>query len=278
MDFIDPKSLEKYFDQAVEMVMEYLPQLVLAIVTLFIGLWLINRLLAAVDRSVGKRFDPTLSKFVKSIASVGLKILLLVSVAGMVGIETTSFIAVLGAAGLAVGLALQGNLSNFASGVLILIFKPFRVGDWITTGSYTAAVKEIQIFTTILATGDNRKIVIPNSQLTTQPLINISSESTRRVDLNFGIGYDDDIDKARDVIKKIIEDDERIHKDPEPLIVVSELADSSVNFTVRVWCDAGDYWGIFYALTETVKKRFDAEGISIPYPQSDVHLFKENAA
>ncbi len=268
-------NVDQYVQKAIELTIEYAPQLILAILTLVIGMWIINRVLKLADNSLQKKFDPTLTKFVHSLASVMLRALLLISVASMIGIETTSFIAVLGAAGLAVGLALQGNLSNFASGVLILVFKPFKVGDVIDGAGYVGTVREIQIFTTVVMTPDNRKVIIPNSNLANNPLINISAESTRRVDMVFGIGYGDDIDKAKGVIQSLIEADSRILKDPAPAIVVSELADSSVNLTVRTWTATSDYWGVFFDMQENVKKKFDQEGVSIPFPQRDVHLYQE---
>lgn len=190
----------------------------------------------------------------------------------MLGVEMTSFVAILAAAGLAVGMALSGTLQNFAGGVMLIIFKPFKVGDVIDAQGYIGSVKEIQIFNTILKTPDNKTIIIPNGGLATSSMTNFSTEATRRVDFTFGIGYDDDIDKSRAVIEGLIKADSRIFTDPAPVIVVSELADSSVNFTVRVWANSGDYWGIFFDLTEQVKKAFDKEGISIPYPQTDVHV------
>jgi len=269
------EDIQPYIDQAIELTLAYAPKLLLALLTLIIGLWIINRLLKFTDKTLSKKFDPTLTKFVHSLASVGLKAILLISVASMVGIATTSFIAVLGAAGLAVGLALQGNLSNFASGVLILIFKPFQAGDVIDGGGYIGTVREIQIFTTILVTADNRKVIIPNSVLANNPLINISAETTRRVDMVFGIGYDDDIDKAKAAIQALIEADQRILKDPAPQVIVSELADSSVNIAARPWVNAADYWGVYFDMHENVKKTFDQQGISIPFPQQDVHMYEQ---
>lgn len=190
----------------------------------------------------------------------------------MVGIETTSFIAVLGPAGLAIGFALQGSLANFAGGVLILLFKPFKAGDLIEAQGYIGTVREVQIFNTILTTADNRIVVIPNGALSSNSMVNINQESTRRVDLTFGIGYDDDIDLAKTTINNVIAKDERVLKDIDPLLVLSELADSSVNFTVRVWVNTPDYWGVYFAMHEQVKKEFDANGISIPFPQQDVHM------
>lgn len=272
---MNPEDIQKYIDTGVEMVMAYAPQLLLAILTLIIGMWIINRVLNAADKALSKKFDPTLTRFVQNLVGIGLKLILLISVAGMVGIETTSFIAVLGAAGLAIGLALQGNLANFASGVLILVFKPFKVGDFIEGGGKMGTVREIQIFTTVLMTPDNKKIIVPNSSITGDAITNFSAETTRRVDFVFGIGYDDDIDKARQTLKALISEDKRIHKDPAEVIVISELGDSSVNFTVRVWVNAADYWGVYFDMHENVKKRFDSEGISIPFPQRDVHIYQE---
>ncbi|MEQ8690227.1 MAG: mechanosensitive ion channel [Pseudomonadales bacterium] len=266
-------SMQGYVDKAVEMAMEYGPQLVLAIVVLLVGLWIVNKVIDGVRAGLDKsNTDPTLAKFLGSLASVILKALLFISVAGMIGIETTSFIAVLGAAGLAIGLALQGSLANFAGGVLILLFRPYKVGDFIDAQGVMGTVAEIQIFTTIIRTGDNKRIIVPNGSISNGIITNFSAEAKRRVDFTFGIGYDDDIKKAKDTLKRIMSEDSRIHADPEPMVVVAELADSSVNFTVRVWVDAGDYWGVFFDTTEKVKLVFDEEGISIPYPQQDVHM------
>ena len=192
----------------------------------------------------------------------------------MLGIQMTSFIAILGAAGLAVGLALQGSLANFAGGVLILLFKPFKVGDFIDAVGFSGTVKEIQVFSTKMTTPDNKTIIIPNGNLANSSMTNYSTQTQRRVDFVFGIGYNDDIKKAKSVINELIYKDERILKDPEPLVVVSELGDSSVNLTVRVWSKSADYWGIFFDMQESVKLKFDEQGISIPYPQQDVHLYK----
>ena len=263
---------QKYLDQAIELGMTYGPKLVLAIITLIVGLWLIGRVVNAANKHFTSRADQTLGQFISSVVSVLLKAVLLIAVASMVGIETTSFIAVLGAAGLAVGLALQGSLANFAGGVLILLFKPFKVGDLIQAQGYIATVKEIQIFNTILKTADNRIVILPNGALSNGDLVNINQEPTRRVDFVFGIGYGDDIDKAKSILTTIAEQDSRVLKDPEPTIVVSELADSAVNFTVRLWVNTPDYWGVYFDTHEAVKKSFDNQGISIPFPQQDVHM------
>jgi small conductance mechanosensitive channel len=260
-------------NQAMSLVMTYAPKVVLAIVTLVVGMWLINRFVNVLDNKLGKK-DPTLYKFLCGLIGAILKILLLISVASMVGIATTSFIAIIGAAGLAVGLALQGSLANFAGGVLILIFKPFKVGDVIDAQGYLGSVREISILYTIVDTFDNRRIVIPNGQLANASLTNLSAYETRRCDMSFGIGYGDDIDKAKAVCKRLIEEDERALKDPEPLIVVGALGESSVDLTVRAWTKSADLWPFYWDMHEKVKKAFDAEGISIPFPQRDVHMIK----
>ena len=262
-------------NQAMALVMTYAPKVVLAIVTLIVGMWLINRFVGVLDNKLGKK-DPTLNKFLCGLIGAILKILLLISVASMVGIATTSFIAIIGAAGLAVGLALQGSLANFAGGVLILIFKPFKVGDVIDAQGYLGSVREISILYTIVDTFDNRRIVIPNGQLANASLTNLSAYETRRCDMSFGIGYGDDIDKAKAVCKRLIEEDERALKDPEPLIVVGALGESSVDLTVRAWTKSADLWPFYWDMHEKVKKAFDAEGISIPFPQRDVHMIKSD--
>ncbi|MGB1478022.1 MAG: mechanosensitive ion channel family protein [Marinobacter salsuginis] len=262
-------------NQATALVMTYAPKVVLAIVTLIVGMWLINRFVGVLDNKLGKK-DPTLNKFLCGLIGAILKILLLISVASMVGIATTSFIAIIGAAGLAVGLALQGSLANFAGGVLILIFKPFKVGDAIDAQGYLGSVREISILYTIVDTFDNRRIVIPNGQLANASLTNLSAYETRRCDMSFGIGYGDDIDKAKAVCKRLIEEDDRALKDPAPLIVVGALGESSVDLTVRAWTKSADLWPFYWDMHEKVKKAFDAEGISIPFPQRDVHMIKSD--
>ena len=248
-----------------------------AIVALIIGLWIIKLLTKGLSALMKAReLDQSLQPFLRSLLNITLKALLVVSVLSMLGIEMTSFIAILGAAGLAVGMALSGTLQNFAGGVMILVFKPFQVGDVITTQGHTGSVFEIQIFNTILKTPDNKHIIIPNGGLSTGSLVNFSKEKTRRVDWTFGIGYGDDIDKSRAVLLKIIEEDSRINNDPEPFVAVSELADSSVNFTVRVWVDATNYGGVLFDMNEKVYKAFNKEGINIPFPQMDVHISKDS--
>ncbi|MBV6644729.1 MAG: mechanosensitive ion channel [Cyclobacteriaceae bacterium] len=266
-------DLQKYSDQLGTMILEYAPKLALALATLIIGLWIISMILKGMGRVLEKRnVDPSLAPFLRSLFGILLRLMLLVSVIGMVGVEMTSFVAILGAAGLAVGLAMQGTLQNFAGGVMILLFKPFKVGDVIDAAGYLGSVREIQIFNTILNTPDNKRIIIPNGSLAGSSMTNFSSESTRRVDWTFGIGYGDDYDKAKSVLEKYIGEDERIMKDPAPFIALSALADSSVNIVVRVWVNPSDYWGVFFDMNERVYKGFAQEGLNIPFPQMDVHL------
>lgn len=274
-DMVSTDRLSDYADTIMKMVIEYAPDLISAILLLIVGLWVINRFAAFLGRAFERsNTEPTLAKFLKSMVSIGLKVLLLISVAGMVGIETTSFIAVLGAAGLAVGLALQGSLANFAGGVLILLFRPYKVGDYVEAQGVGGTVKEIGIFTTVISTPDNKHIIVPNGAVSNGIITNYSTEPTRRVDFVFGIGYDDDIGKARETVSKVIEADTRVFADPPPQIVVGKLGDSSVDLIVRVWVNSADYWGVNFDTIEQVKLAFDAADITIPYPQRDVHLHR----
>ncbi|MDX8385809.1 MAG: mechanosensitive ion channel [Gallionella sp.] len=268
-------NFEAIVNQGTEIVLTYGPKLVAAIAVLIIGSWVVK----AIIRGVGKAMDkggvePSLKPFLTGIVGMLLKVMLVISVLGMLGIEMTSFIAVLGAAGFAVGMALSGTLQNFSGGVMILLFKPFKVGNFIDAQGYQGTVSEIQIFNTILKTSDNKTIIIPNGGLSTSSMTNYSIEGRRRVDWTIGVGYGEDLDKVRQTIKSLCDTDTRILKDPEVFIAVSELADSSVNFTVKAWVEASDYWSVFYEMNENVYKTFDKEGISIPYPQMDVHVQK----
>lgn len=247
--------------------LEYSGKLTLALLTLFIGWWLISRLTQRIGRLLGARsIDRSLTSFVGSLANVALKVMLLISVASMVGIETTSFIAALGAAGLAVGLALQGSLANFAGGVLILLFRPFRVGDWIEAQGVSGSVDNIQIFHTVLKTGDNKTVIVPNGSLSNGTIINYSREERRRVEVLVGIDYSSNIQRAREVLLDIARDP-RVHADPAPVVWVAGLADSSVNLSLRVWVNTADFWPVTFEFTEQVKLRFDEAGIVIPFPQ-----------
>lgn len=268
--------IQEYSSVLWEMAIAYLPKLALALITLIIGLLLVNAITRTLKNTLKNNQEhASLSTFLTSMLNIVLKVILLISVASMVGIETTSFVAILGAAGLAIGLALQGSLANFAGGVLIMLFRPYKVGDFIDAQGHAGTVNDIQIFNTVLKTPDNKTIIIPNGALSNGSIVNVSTESTRRVDWTFGIGYGDDIDKAKSLLQDLIQSDDRIHNDPEPFIAVSELADSSVNFVVRVWCDSGNYWPIFFDMQEKVKKTFDEKGVSIPFPQRDVHIFNQ---
>lgn len=258
---------------AMEYAKIYLPKLAVAIVIFIIGWILIKVLLNGMKKLFQKKeYDVTLENFLLSFTGILLKVILVITVVSTLGVEMTTFVAVLGAAGLAIGLALSGTLQNFAGGVMLLIFRHYKVGDWVEMQGYSGTVKEIQIFNTVLKTPDNKTIIIPNSPISTDSLVNYSTEAKRRVDFTIGIGYGDDIDAAKKILVDVISADERVDKDPEPFIALSELADSSVNLALRVWVDSGDYWGVYWDNLELIKKALDENNISIPYPQRDVHL------
>ena len=277
------EQVNEYSNQVQSLITEYTPtilsgawSLLGAIVVLIVGLWLIKKITKSIRKTMEKRgVDPSLVPFLTSLLNFGLKALLVITVVGMIGIQMTSFVAVLGAAGLAVGLALQGSLSNFAGGVMILIFKPFKVGDFIEGGGHSGSVRAIQVFQTILKTPDNVTIVIPNGQLSNSSIKNYSTEPQRRVDTVFGIAYGDNVDEAYKVLQKIINEDERILKEPAPFMAVSELADSSVNIVTRSWVNSSDFWGVKFDTIKKVYEEFDKAGLSIPFPQMDVHVHKE---
>ncbi len=255
------------------LLMEYAPKILGALLTLILGFWLAGILANKMRKMMERRnVDATLIPFLSSFISIGLKILILLSAAGMFGFEVTSFIAIFGALAFAVGMALQGNLSHFAAGVLILFLKPFRVGDVIVSNGYTGKVNEIQIFNTKLTTLDNRVIILPNGMITSTALENLTNNETRKVPLIFGIGYNDDIDKARAIIQSVAEKCPQVLHELGVDIFVKELADSSVNFAVRPWCKTEDFWTVHFFMHEHVKKSFDENGIGIPFPQMDVHL------
>lgn len=248
-------------------------KVIAAIAIFIIGRWIAMGVRKGVHRVMEKTAtDPIIVGFVGSISYIALLAFVIIAAIGQLGIQTTSFIAILGAAGLAIGLALQGSLANFAAGFLMIMFRPFRVGDFIEGAGVAGVVESIQIFTTTMKTGDNKTIIIPNAKLSGDNIINYSAKPTRRVDMTVGVAYDADLSNVRDVLKDIISKESRIHADPEPLIAVAELADSSVNFVVRVWTDTGDYWAVMFAMNETIKNRFGAEGIGIPFPQRDLHI------
>jgi small conductance mechanosensitive channel len=245
------------------------------LLVLIIGMWLAKLIKKGLIKGMAKKeLDPTLIKFLASLIHVGVQAFVIVAALGKLDVQTASFIAVLGAAGLAVGLALQGSLANFASGVLMIIFKPVALGDFVEAGGVTGAVEEIGIFTTIINAPDNKKNIVPNSKVMGDNIINFNANGTRRVDLVAGISYSDDIDKAKNVLEGLLAADERVLKDPVATVAVVEMADSSVNFVVRPWCTGADYWGVYFDTTEAIKKKFDEAGISIPFPQRDVHLYE----
>ncbi|MBW3545224.1 MAG: mechanosensitive ion channel [Bacteroidetes bacterium] len=257
----------------------YIPKLILALLTLLVGLWLIGKLIQFVRSTlIRRKADPSLIPFLSSIINVILVVVLIISVASMVGIETTSFVAILGAAGLAIGLALQGSLANFAGGVLILFLKPFRVGDVIEAQGVIGSVTEIQIFHTFLKTFDYKVIILPNGQLANDKIINYSREKTRLVEWVFGISYADNIQQAKDIIHEVVFSDPRVISKVNPYINVSALADSSVNIRVRAEVLQENYWQVFFDMNERVKNSFDAQGITIPFPQVVAHLRQTAAA
>ena len=268
-------QLEQYSQRAIELTMEYAPKFVLALIVLFVGLWVINRLIGVLGNVLNRRhIDESLQPFLKSLIGIGLKAMLLISVASMVGIETTSFVAVIGAAGLAVGLALQGTLANFAGGVLILAFKPFKVGDLIEAQGHLGTVKEIQIFVTILNTPESKTVIIPNGAISNGNITNYATEGRIRVDMIMGISYDSDIKKAREVLMNVMTSHPKVMKDPAPFVGVVGLGDSSINLAVRPHCAPADYWDVYFDVYETGKEALDAANITIPFPQLDVHMPK----
>ncbi|MBT4790142.1 MAG: mechanosensitive ion channel [Halobacteriovoraceae bacterium] len=262
-----------YAEKAIEMVMSYGPKILLAIVTLFVGSWVIGILGKIFDSGLSKiKFDDTLQPYLVGIATILGKVILYISIVGMLGVQTTSLIAVLGAAGLAIGMALQGSLGNFAGGVLILIFKPIKKGDLIETNGVIGVVESIQPFVTVLLSPDNIVYYIPNGEISSSPIKNYSINQERRVDLTFGISYTDDIDKAKEVFTNVAKACPNALTNIGPDVFVSELADSSVNFAVRPYCKPVHYWDVYIYMLENVKKELDKAGISIPFPQRDVHL------
>ncbi|MBD3381689.1 MAG: mechanosensitive ion channel [candidate division Zixibacteria bacterium] len=271
--------MEEILVKLKEYVAMYGMRIIGAVLLLIIGRVVIGVLTKAVKNLFTRsNVDETLAKFLTSMVKIALMTFLVVAILGTIGVQTFSLVAVIGAAGLAIGFALQGTLSNFAAGVMLILFRPYRTGDYIMAGGEAGTVEEIQIFNTIMKSPDNRQIVIPNSQITSGSITNFSAKETRRIDLVFGIGYGDDIKKAKELMEKILAEDERVLKDPAPTVAVLELADSSVNFVFRPWVKTADYWSVYFDMTEKVKLEFDKNGISIPFPQRDIHVFEEKAA
>lgn len=262
-----------YLDKMINFGFEYSPKIIGGIIVLLIGLWITKLITKSVGKALAKsKFDQSLVPFLKSLTNIILKILVVITVMGMIGIQMTSFIALIGAAGLAVGLALSGTLQNFAGGVIILILKPFKVGDFIEAQGFSGTVKEISIFATMLNTGDKKLIIIPNGPLSTGPLTNSSTEPQRRVDWKFGMAYGDDVENFKKAINDFFAEDTRILKEPASFIGLSELGDSSVNFTVKAWVNSADYWDVFFNINEKVYTKFGDYKLNIPFPQMDVHL------
>jgi len=249
-------------------------------IAMALAIFVIGKFIAGILVNVAKKLmikakvDIILVNFIASIISTVLLLFIVIAALDRLGVNTTSLIALIGAAGLAIGLALQGSLQNLASGVMLIVFRPFNAGDFIEAAGVAGVVETIGIFTTTMRTGDNREVIVPNGAIFGGTITNFSRRETRRVDMVFGIGYGDDIKAAKDIITRILNEDERVLKDPAPLVVVGELGDSSVNFNVRPWCKTGDYWNVYFDTHEKIKLTFDAEGISIPYPQMDVHQHK----
>ena len=275
-------DLNTVWDQFLLMVqttgVEFVKNLAGALIIFYVGRWVAGMVVRGIATVMQKsNMDKTLETFICNLVRMTLILFVIIAAVNQLGIQTTSLIAVLGAAGLAVGLALQGSLSNFASGVLIILFRPYKVGDYIEGAGVIGSVEDMQILTTVLTTGDNKRVIVPNSQIMGSIITNYSSNDRRRIDLVVGVSYDDDIDKVRDELKALVAADDRILDDPACLIAVSELADSSVNFVLRPWVKTSDYSAVKFSLTEAIKKRFDEVGISFPFPQHDVHLHNVSA-
>lgn len=269
-DLIGAEAIDKY-------IVDPGLSLIGGIATLIVGLWLVKRITKVFENILNKKeFDESLRLFLASMVGISLKILVVITALTILGIEMTSFVALLGAAGLAIGMAFSGTLGNFAGGIMILIFRPYKVNDYISAQGEEGFVKEIQIFNTILLTLDNKTVIVPNAAMANGNMTNFTLQETRRVDFTVGIGYGDDYDKAKSVLQGFINDDSKILKDPESFIGLAELADSSVNLTVRVWCKTEDYWNVFFKMNERIYKEFEGAGLNIPYPQMDVHIHKND--
>ncbi len=277
MDSLNIDNLEQIIAKLTELGTVFGVKLLAAIVVFVLGRWIAIFLRNLLEKSMKRTdVDPTLISFSTNLAYVAMFAFVIIAAIAQLGIQTTSFIAILGAAGLAIGLALQGSLANFAAGVLMLLFRPFKVDDYIEGGGTAGTVKEIQIFNTILISPDNKTIIVPNAKMTSDKIVNYAQAGTRRVDMTFGIGYDADINAAKDILWDILKNEKRVLQDPEPKVAVIELADSSVNIVCRPWVKAADYWDFYFDMMETVKKRFDEGGITIPFPQRDVHVYGSN--
>ena len=267
-------DLTKYLD---EFIIPFAINLAMAIAIYVVGKFVVKLLVSAFKKVMAKsKYDDMLVDFLSSILNALLMLFVIMAALSELGVNTTSFAAIVAAAGLAIGLSLQGSLQNFASGVMLLIFRPFKAGDFVDAGGVAGSVVSIGVFSTIMSTPDNKEIIVPNGNIYGGNITNFSAKDTRRVDMKFGIGYGDDLLKAKKVLEEMVGADDRILAEPAPTVAVAELGDSSVNFVVRPWVKSGDYWGVMFDFTEAVKLRFDQENISIPFPQMDVHLQKED--
>ena len=272
---ITANKTAEYIDMAIQFGADYGLKLIGALLIFLIGKWAARKIQNIIVKMMRKnKMDETLVSFVESIVYILLLIVVVLAALSTLGIETTSFVAILGAAGLAIGLALQGTLGNVGSGVMLISFRPFKVGDFVTAGGETGTVAGISIFATVLHTLDNKVVTVPNSAVTAGNITNFSEKEVRRIDLTFGIGYGDDLKFAKETLEKVMADDDRILDEPAPFVGVSELGDSSVNFVFRPWVKSADYWDVFFDMNEKVKLTFDEQGISIPFPQMDIHLNK----
>ena len=269
-------SVSKYTDMAITYASEYGLKIVAALLIFIIGKWVVKKLTAVTKTVMEKaNVDKTLVEFAESLVYFILLMVVILASLNTLGINTTSFVAIFGAAGLAIGLALQGSLANVGAAVLIIIFRPFKVGDFVEAGGATGTVEDVNLFSTIIAPLDNRTIIVPNAAIVGGNIVNYSMKPQRRVDHVFGIGYDDDLKLAKEVLMEIMTTDTRVLQDPAPFVAVSELGDNSVNFITRAWVETADYWDVYFEMIEKVKLTFDEKGISFPYPQMDVHLDKE---
>jgi len=272
----DLDGYKQMLQEGLDWIWNFVPSLITAVITLVVGLWIIRMINKLVKRFFDKHdYDEALETFLQSLIRAGLKFLLFVLVVTQLGVKSSSLVAMVGAAGLAVGLALQGSLANFAGGVLILLFKPFKVGDFISAQGVDGTVKEISIFTTKINTFGNQVAIVPNGQLSNNNIINYNAEATRRDKIDVGIGYGSNIKKAKEILMEICAEDARILKDPAPEVYVGALADSSVNLTLRFWAENANFWAAHFHVMETLKLRFDQEGIEIPFPQRDIHMKKD---
>lgn len=278
-EIMDPGKAAEYLDMGMDIAVQYGLKLLAAVAVFIIGKMIANWVKKLVTRGMKKGgLDQIIIGFTSSIAYIAMMAFVIVAALGQLGIQTTSFIAILGAAGLAIGLALQGSLANFAAGFLMIIFRPFKVGDFVEAGGVSGSVQAIHIFTTTLITPDNKTIIVPNGNIGNDNITNYSTQATRRVDLTVGVAYDADLKEVRSILEDIVSKDSRILSDPAHQIAVSELADNSVNFVFRLWVNSADYWNVFFETNEAVKNRFDEAGIGIPFPQRDVHLYEHKAA